>query len=185
MGITKRKFFLAALLIATVGLVSAYVITAHAQCMHDQADSPCAHEHMAMEATNQKPTATSLAAINSQQLPAIQDAVARATQHIQAGQYQAALAQLEQAQNLLKSTQAAMGQHVKPAFVNDRCPIMGAPIEAARVTPDLVREYEDQKVAFCCAGCPAAWDKLSEADRQVRLPAAIGSEEMSDHQHHS
>ena len=37
---------------------------------------------------------------------------------------------------------------------------------------NLVRDYEGQKVAFCCAGCPAAWDQLSDADKQAKLKKA-------------
>lgn len=60
----------------------------------------------------------------------------------------------------------------KSPYVNTRCPIMDSPIEPAKVKPSLVREYKGQKVAFCCAGCPATWDKLSDSEKQAKLDAA-------------
>ena len=54
-------------------------------------------------------------------------------------------------------------------FVNGTCPIMGTPIDPANVTPDLVREYKGQKVAFCCAMCPPQWDKLTDAEKDAKL----------------
>ncbi|MBN1359396.1 MAG: hypothetical protein JW993_02340 [Sedimentisphaerales bacterium] len=164
MSTTKRRFLRAALLVATVALVTSYVIGANSQPMH---------EHMASAAMPEKPAVVSLATIHGKQLPAIQNAVKRAIQHIEAQQYQAALAQLEQAQNGLEATRTALGQHVKPAFVNDRCPIMGSRIDVARVNADLLREYQGQTIAFCCAGCPSAWDQLSDAEKQAKLKMAV------------
>ena len=56
-----------------------------------------------------------------------------------------------------------------PEFANDRCPIMGSPINPAKVAENLIRDYKGQKVAFCCAGCPAAWDKLTDTQKQAKL----------------
>ena len=60
-------------------------------------------------------------------------------------------------------------------YVNTRCPIMGGVINPARVTDDLTREYKGQKVAFCCGGCPAEWDKLSPAEKDAKLKAVTGA----------
>ena len=57
-------------------------------------------------------------------------------------------------------------------FANVRCPIMGTPINPDKVPVNLTREYKGQKVAFCCGGCPPAWDKLSDAEKDVKLKAA-------------
>ena len=35
-------------------------------------------------------------------------------------------------------------------FANTKCPIMGRPIDPAKVTESLTRDYKGQKVAFCC-----------------------------------
>jgi RND family efflux transporter MFP subunit len=54
-------------------------------------------------------------------------------------------------------------------FINRRCPIMGTTIDPAQVTPALTRDYKGHKVAFCCAGCPDQWDKLTDAERDEKL----------------
>ncbi len=57
-------------------------------------------------------------------------------------------------------------------YVNVRCPMMpDNVIDPAKVTPDLTREFKGQKVAFCCAGCPDKWDKLSDKEKQEKLDA--------------
>ena len=58
------------------------------------------------------------------------------------------------------------------AYANAKCPIMGSPINPEKVKPALVRSFEGQKVAFCCGGCPAAWDKLSDEQKTAKLQAA-------------
>lgn len=54
-------------------------------------------------------------------------------------------------------------------FVNVRCPVMDTPIDPAKVPESLTRLYKGEKVAFCCAGCPAGWDKLSDAEKDAKL----------------
>lgn len=54
------------------------------------------------------------------------------------------------------------------APVNERCPIMGGAVKAS-----LTRVYKGQTVAFCCGGCPAQWDKLSDADKEARLAKVV------------
>jgi len=47
---------------------------------------------------------------------------------------------------------------------------MNSPIQPERVNKEnLVREFQGQKVAFCCGGCPAAWDRLSDSEKQQKL----------------
>ena len=31
-------------------------------------------------------------------------------------------------------------------------------------------DYKGRKVAFCCAGCPSTWDKLSDPQKQAKVP---------------
>jgi hypothetical protein len=62
-------------------------------------------------------------------------------------------------------------------YANARCPIMGSPIKPGKAYPaNLVRDYQGKKVAFCCGGCPVAWDKLSEAQKDAKLQKAAGDE---------
>ncbi len=74
-------------------------------------------------------------------------------------------------------------KHIKPKFVNSKCPIRGSTIEPDKVTKDLIREYKGQKVAFCCKGCPAKWDKLSDAQRDAKL-AKAKPKSAEDHSEH-
>ncbi len=73
---------------------------------------------------------------------------------------------------MLAAINEAIGKHVKPEFANSLCPILRAPIEPDKVTEDLIREYKGQKVAFCCKGCPAKWDKLTDAEKDSKLAKA-------------
>jgi hypothetical protein len=49
---------------------------------------------------------------------------------------------------------------------------MGNPIDAESVPAELTREWKGVKVGFCCAGCPPAWDKLSDQEKLAKLAAA-------------
>jgi hypothetical protein len=62
------------------------------------------------------------------------------------------------------SSTAATSPGSPAGFVNARCPIMGG-----KPTEALTRDYNGQKVGFCCAMCPGQWDKLSDADKAARL----------------
>ncbi|MCE5277837.1 MAG: hypothetical protein ABFD92_03620 [Planctomycetaceae bacterium] len=64
---------------------------------------------------------------------------------------------------------SAMSVDSTITFANDRCPIMGGEIEADKVPASLVRDYKGKKVAFCCGGCPAQWDNLSDAQKDAKL----------------
>jgi len=57
-------------------------------------------------------------------------------------------------------------------FANTRCPIMGGKIDPQRLTDNLTRTYHGSKVAFCCGGCPAAWDKLTDGEKRAKLAKA-------------
>ncbi len=61
----------------------------------------------------------------------------------------------------------------KPAspYANVKCPIMLGVIDPAKVTDATTRVFNGQKVAFCCAGCPEKWDKLSDKEKQAKLDA--------------
>ena len=58
-------------------------------------------------------------------------------------------------------------------IANVRCPIMGGAVDAGKVNAGLSREYKGQTVAFCCGGCPAQWDNLSEADKDAKLAKVL------------
>jgi hypothetical protein len=58
-------------------------------------------------------------------------------------------------------------------YANAKCPIMGGAIDPAKVTADLSREWKGLKVAFCCPGCPGPWDKLTDAEKAVKLKPVL------------
>jgi hypothetical protein len=60
----------------------------------------------------------------------------------------------------------------QPAVINTKCPIMGTPIDPKNVPAGLYRIHKGQGVGFCCAGCPAAWDTLTEVQKDEKLQAA-------------
>ncbi len=62
------------------------------------------------------------------------------------------------------------------AYVNATCPIMGSKLDPAKVTTDLTRRHKDKTVAFCCAGCPVAWDKLSDSEKDATLAKVTATE---------
>ncbi len=56
--------------------------------------------------------------------------------------------------------------------VNWQCPMMGTKLDPTKVPMQLTRQYKGKLVGFCCAQCPAAWDKLSDEQREAKLKAA-------------
>ena len=111
----------------------------------------------------------SLEKIHTENLPIVMLSVDKAVRAIESGDKKTALAELHKARKMLIAIYGAIGTHVKPQFVNNRCPIMGSPINPEKVTKILVRDYMGQKVAFCCDGCPSMWDKLTDAQKQTKL----------------
>jgi len=72
-----------------------------------------------------------------------------------------------------KTEEAAPGAAVAATFANAACPMMDAnTIDPKKVTPNLIRDHKGKKVAFCCRGCPAKWDKLSDAEKDAKLAKA-------------
>jgi hypothetical protein len=176
MSATKRGLLRVGILLAAVAVVGSQGMAA----MQNHAG----HAMAQAKATDQKPAMVSLDDIHAKQLPAVQEAIRKAIEQIEAGHTQVALAELRKAQSSLAVAQQALGQHIKRTFVNSRCPILGNPIDLTNVPANLIREYHGQKVAFCCAGCPAAWDKLSDAEKAAKLKAAEGSQPNTDSHAH-
>ena len=115
------------------------------------------------------PVNPSLEEIYSHDLPMAILSIGQAIKAAESGDKKTELVELNKALNTLVTVHAALGKHVKPQFINSRCPIMGSPIDRDRVDPSLIRDYNGQKIAFCCGGCPSAWDKLTDTQKQVKL----------------
>jgi hypothetical protein len=64
------------------------------------------------------------------------------------------------------NTKAAPSAAVVATFNKD-CPIMGGPAD-----PKLTRIYNGKTIGFCCPGCPDAWDKLTDAQKELALAGA-------------
>jgi len=121
--------------------------------------------------TSSQPAET-LETIYTRRLPALKATVEQAIRHLEAGHQKAALEELAKTQDAIASLEKAIDRHVKPRFANTHCPIMGSPIDAENVAKELTRTYKGQTIAFCCAGCPAAWDRLSQAEKEAKFKAA-------------
>lgn len=111
----------------------------------------------------------SLEDIYSKDLPMAILSIGQAVDAAESGDKKTELAELKKAVTTLVTIRAALEKHIKPQFANTRCPIMGTPIEREKVNQNLIRDYNGQKIAFCCAGCPSAWDKLTDAQKQSKL----------------
>lgn len=58
-------------------------------------------------------------------------------------------------------------------YANTKCPVMlSSVIDPEKVTADLVKDFNGEKVALCCAKCPAKWDALSDEEKAAKLAAA-------------
>ena len=73
----------------------------------------------------------------------------------------------EQADTTKSDDAAAAG-----GVVNTVCPMMGTTIDPAKVPENLTRKWKGQTVGFCCGGCPADWDKLSDEAKDMKLKEA-------------
>jgi hypothetical protein len=127
-------------------------------------------KNMNMNMEHHAPAVTlSLEKIHADRLPMALQSIDKASRAVESGDKRTALAELKKARETLVAVQTALATYVKPKFVNDRCPILGSPIDPDKVPANLIRDYKGQKVAFCCAGCPAEWDKLTDAQKQAKL----------------
>jgi hypothetical protein len=109
--------------------------------------------------------------IYSRDFPMAIVSISKAVKAIQSGDRQTELAELSKALDKLMTVYKVMEIQGKNHFINSlQCPIMGSPINIKMVDENLTREYKGQKVAFCCAGCPSAWDKLNNAEKHSKVP---------------
>ncbi len=175
----NRKRLATVVIIGAVAVAGAILPRAFAQAGHGG--------HMGGMNMKQpaKAAVLSLESIHAKHVPMVVMSIDKAKKALASGDKRAVLAELNKAQEMLVAIRAALGAHVKPQFANNLCPLMGSPINPAKVTKNLIRNYKGQKVAFCCAGCPAAWDKFTDAQKQAKLAKAISrpSQMHSGHSH--
>ncbi|MFI4872650.1 MAG: hypothetical protein ACIAQ0_05990 [Phycisphaerales bacterium JB058] len=64
---------------------------------------------------------------------------------------------------------AVEGEEASPGmFVNETCPIGGEAVMAEGGKA----EYKGNDVGFCCPGCKAGWEDMSEADKDAFITKA-------------
>ena len=110
--------------------------------------------------------------VHARQLPGALTSIDAALKALEKGDQAAAIRYLMAARLNIQTAHVALAKHVKPTFVNAVCPLMGSPIKPEKLTASLTREYKGQKVGFCCAGCPGAWDKLTDVQKEEKLAEA-------------
>jgi hypothetical protein len=108
---------------------------------------------------------------------ALEKSIDAAAAAVKAGDSNAALAELAKAKALITQARQCVKQGCSEAAagtpVNARCPMMGSKIDPEKVPANLRRQFKGQTVGFCCGGCPGAWDKLSDQQKEAKLQAAI------------
>jgi hypothetical protein len=115
-----------------------------------------------------------LAEVHTAHLGRALKAMDAAEKAFETGDNKTAKAELELAKSLITTTHKALMEHKLPArVVNIRCPMMGTPIDPEKVPANLTRTFRGQRVAFCCAGCPMAWDRLTDTEKQTKLSAVL------------
>lgn len=166
----NTKTLVTVVVIGSVAVSGAILPRALAQIGHGTGHSG----HMSGMSMKQpaKVDVLSLENIHSKHIPMIVMSIDKARTALASNDTRTVLAELNKAREMLVAIHASLGKHVKPPFVNNICPIMGSPINPEKVTKDLIRNYKGQKVAFCCAGCPAAWDKLTDSEKNAKLAKA-------------
>ncbi len=121
-------------------------------------------------------------------------AIDKAIKAVEADNKAEALAELNKAKQLVAACSKAMLKRCKMGckgksmmkckgkgkIVNALCPIMGTKLDPSKVTANLTRIYEGKKIGFCCAGCPGAWDKLSDQQKREKLGKVVAQ----DHSKH-
>lgn len=109
------------------------------------------------------------AARHAELLKSAMTKISEARKAVESGERDAALKALAAAESTLKDLHSKAVAESRPAIVNSRCPIMGNKIDPDEVPANLYRRFDGQGVGFCCAGCPSAWDKLSDEKKAEKL----------------
>lgn len=68
-------------------------------------------------------------------------------------------------------------------YLDEYCTILGGPIDPATAKPELTRSHKGKLVAFCCAGCPEQWDKLTDQEKDDELLKASIEEKHAKRVH--
>ncbi len=81
-----------------------------------------------------------------------------------------------------KCSQCASNTNTKPKaprktgpakVVNSRCPMSENDFDPTKIEDSHIRHFYSRKVGFCSTYCAANWDKLTAAQRKVKLKAVM------------
>jgi len=115
---------------------------------------------------------------NIEDLDSAAESLDAASEAIDSGDTEIAKAQLEKARTFLAPVKDSMNEYVSEMapVINSRCPVCGMTIDPAKVPKAQTSMYRDCKIGFCCLDCQAAWDGLSDAEREEKLKKAVSQE---------
>lgn len=164
-------------LVIIAGIIGLAVIIAGGLPLNQARAGSCCPAHggtdkIDMKGNNAGKT-LSLEKIHSERFPVVAQSIDKAVKAVESGDKETALAELDKARKMLAAIHEAISKHLKPKFANTRCPIMGSPVKTQKVAGTLIRDYKGRQIAFCCAGCPSAWDKLSDDEKTVKLAQVV------------
>ena len=138
-------------------------------------------KHMAATTAPSETGRHSMQEMCMKRLGGVIKAIDKAVKAVEAGDKDTALAELAEAKKLVLACQKAKSEMCKGKIVNARCPMMGTKLDPSKVTASLTRTHKGKKVGFCCGGCPIAWDKLSDQQKQEKLDKAGVKKGLSKH----
>ncbi len=138
-------------------------------------------KHMAATTVPSEAGRHSMQEMCMKKLGGVIKAIDKAVKAVEAGDKDTALAELAEAKKLVLACQKAKSEMCKGKIVNARCPMMGTKLDPSKVTASLTKTHKGKKVGFCCAGCPSAWDKLTDQQKQEKLDKAGVKKGLSKH----
>ena len=107
---------------------------------------------------------------NMEDVAAAKAAIKAAIEAIDAGNAATAKVEMEKADKLLSNVHKCMKENMQQMpCSNTKCPIEGKSIDRMDCPKKLTCMYKGSKVGFCCAGCPAEWDKLTDEEKDAKL----------------
>jgi len=171
----KHVLKLTVLGIGVVSMVALLSIPSFAEEKHN------GHEMKKMPATT-SPSETESHNVHEMHMEKLNraiEAIDKAVKEVKAGNKDKALVELAEARKLMLACQKAMSEMGEGKIVNDLCPIMGTKLDHSKVPASLTRTYNGKKIGFCCAGCPSAWDNLSDQQKQEKLDEANPKKDLS------
>ncbi len=163
-----------------IGIVSIVALLSIPVFAEEQHDGHKMHRVATNAATPAKHHSTH--EMRVKQLDEALKAIDKAAKAVEAGNKDAALAELAEAKKLMLACHKAMSEMCMGKIVNVRCPIMGTKLDPSKVPAKLTKVYNGKKIGFCCAGCPSAWDKLNDQQKQEKLDKAGAKKDMSKQQ---